>query len=237
MDLGGFTVDLLDWLYPKRCVLCDQVCRKNEDAAHICADCLALLPHNHNACSTCALPLQLEEKLQCGQCLSKQPIWTSAHALWRYESQAQWLIQHYKYAKAYYLDRSFSELLSTYADRLLQDQFDAVVAVPMHKRRWVSRGYNQAEVLARSVAQQLELPLLAREVERVKNTPRFAAGQDKQARRRAIKGAFRVNEDMPERLLIVDDVKTTGATSEELARVLLRAGAKEVSVLVLARTG
>lgn len=235
--LGALTL-----LYPKRCVLCEQPCKEGspvqpfQDVAHICAACLALLPHNNKACNTCALPLQLEESVQCGQCLGKQPIWASAHALWRYESQAQWLIQHYKYAKAYYLDRSFSALLAAYADRLLQDQFDAVVPVPMHKRRWVSRGFNQAEVLARAVAKQLDLPLLAREVERVKNTPRFAAGQDKKARRRAIKGAFRVNADMPDRLLIVDDVKTTGATSEELARVLLQAGAKSVSVLVLART-
>ena len=233
----------LDFLYPKRCVLCDQACQgvnsahKSKDVAHICADCLALLPHNHHACSTCALPLQLDEALQCGQCIRKQPIWASAHALWRYESQAQWLVQHYKYAKAYYLDRSFSALLAAYADERLQGQFDAVVAVPMHKRRWVSRGYNQAEVLARAVAQQLGLPLLAREAERVKNTPRFAAGQDKKARRRAIKGVFRVSGAVPERLLIVDDVKTTGATSEELARVLLKAGAKSVAVLVLARTG
>lgn len=227
---------LLDWLYPRHCVLCEKRCQTGVDAAHICADCLVLLPHNDSACTRCALPLQQDEKLQCGQCLKQPPVWASAHALWRYESQAQWLIQHYKFAKAYYLDRSFSALMAAYADRLLQDQFDAVVAVPMHKRRWVSRGFNQAEVLARAVARQLELPLLARQVERVKNTPRFAAGQDKKARRRAIKGAFRVNGAMPERLLIVDDVKTTGATSEELARVLLQAGAKCVAVLVLART-
>lgn len=227
---------LLNWLYPQCCALCEQRCRSGESASHICVNCLNLLPNNDNACTTCALPLQLGEALQCGQCLKKQPIWTAAHALWRYEAEAQWLIQHYKFAKAYYLDRSFSELLAAYADRLLQEQFDAVVAVPMHRRRWISRGYNQAEVLARAVAMQLDLPLLTQEVQRVKNTPRFAAGQDKQARRRAIKGAFRVDAAILGRLLIVDDVKTTGATSEELAKVLLRAGAKSVSVLVLART-
>ncbi|PIE37324.1 MAG: phosphoribosyltransferase [Gammaproteobacteria bacterium] len=226
---------LLAPLYPPHCLLCEQPA-DNRRCPYLCNTCLQSLPRNHPACPRCALPLQQPQAPLCGACLQRAPIWTSAHALWRYEAQAQWLIQHYKYANAYYLDTCLATLLGDYAQRQLQGQFDAVVPVPMHPRRWVSRGFNQAQVLAQGVAAALALPLLAQPVLRIKNTPRFAAGQDKAARRKAIKGAFQVNADMPERVLIVDDVKTTGATSEELARVIKQAGAQQVSVLVLART-
>lgn len=222
-------------LFLRRCALCEQDCAGSA-LAHICDRCEQTLPHNRSACRTCALPLEAEHNTQCGECLKKPPIWASAHALWRYEDDARELIQHYKFAKAYYLDRSFGRALAHYADRLLQGQFDAVVAVPMHKRRWVSRGFNQAQILAQAVAEALDLPLLSHQAQRVKNTPRFAAGQNKQQRRKAIKGAFNIEGKMPARVLIVDDVKTTGATSEELARVIRKAGAESVSVLVLART-
>lgn len=228
----------LDWLYPRRCVLCEQTC-SDSALAHICNTCEQALPHNSPACMSCALPLQGKENRQCGECIQRPPIWTSAHALWRYEDDARQLIQQYKYAKACYLDKSFSQALSLYADKRLRDQFDAVIAVPMHKRRWVSRGFNQAQILAQAVAKTLDIPLLSHDVERIKNTPRFAAGQSKTQRRQAIKGAFSVNADRfvgVDRALIVDDVKTTGATSEELAKQMLKAGVKEVSVLVLART-
>lgn len=223
-------VNLLSIFYPKHCALCES------PGDYLCADCQQELPVNHNACSTCALPLEIDHQGQCGECLKKAPIWQSAHSLWRYEADAQWLIQHYKYAKAYYLDQSFSQLMYSYADTRLKGQFDAVVAVPMHKRRRVSRGFNQAEILAGSVAEALDVPFIQYGIERTKNTPRFAEGQDKQTRKKAIKGAFSVKTHLPARLLVVDDVKTTGATSEELGRALLQAGAREVSVFVLART-
>jgi ComF family protein len=113
---------------------------------------------------------------------------------------------------------------------------DAVVAVPLHRRRERERGFNQADILARAVAQRLHRPVLRRAVERVRPTPP-QAGKARD-RVRNVRGAFAVRDQ--ERidgrsLLLVDDVLTTGATVNECAKVLMKAGARAVLVYTLAR--
>jgi ComF family protein len=115
-------------------------------------------------------------------------------------------------------------------------EWDALVPVPLHwARRW-RRGFNQAEVLARAVARQHRLPVLRGSLRRLRATPPQQG--DIEARRRNVRDAFAVTAGTDVaglRLLLVDDVFTTGATVDACARVLLRAGAADVGVLTLAR--
>jgi ComF family protein len=110
---------------------------------------------------------------------------------------------------------------------------DAVVPVPLHRRRLAERGFNQAVVIARPLARALGVPLVVGRLVRVRPT-RPQVGLDAEARERNVRGAFRVRRAVSGRVLLVDDVWTTGATLAEAARVLVDGGA-DVRTLTLAR--
>jgi len=131
--------------------------------------------------------------------------------------------------------RHLAQLLAEAAPQYLSLQdWDGLVPVPLHwLRRW-RRGFNQAEVLARAVGARHRLPVLAGALARVRPTPQQHG--DLEARRRNVREAFAVRAVVTgRRLLLVDDVFTTGATADACAAALLRAGAAEVGVLTLAR--
>jgi len=110
-----------------------------------------------------------------------------------------------------------------------------VVPVPLHPRRLAARGFNPAAVLAREVARELGLSWSPRALERRRDTP-SQTGLDRRARRRNVAGAFRARERLAGRVILVDDVVTTGATAAAAARALRQAGARAVVLLAAART-
>ncbi|QTF91487.1 phosphoribosyltransferase family protein, partial [Halomonas sp. BM-2019] len=109
----------------------------------------------------------------------------------------------------------------------------AVVPVPLHPRRARERGFDQAEWLARRLARRLEVPL--RRARRVRHTP-SQRGLDRAERRANLRDAFRVEAALPPRVVLLDDVMTTGATLDALAAACRRAGAAEVEAWAVART-
>jgi ComF family protein len=113
-------------------------------------------------------------------------------------------------------------------------RIDAVVPVPLHRSRERRRGFNQAEIAARVVARHLDVPLARSLLRRVRETPPQASLP---AGRRAtnLRGGFAVTEEPPERVLLVDDVTTTGSTFDEAASVLRRAGVATVYALAIGR--
>jgi len=117
----------------------------------------------------------------------------------------------------------------------LRGEIDVVLPVPLHPRRLVERGYNQSALLAVPIAGVLGAPLAVRALRRVRHTPR-QAGLDRARRLVNLDGAFVAERMMKgERVLLVDDVRTTGATLDACSRVLLAAGAREVRAAVVAR--
>lgn len=149
-----------------------------------------------------------------------------------YEGTLRKLIHLFKYSGVRRLAQPLAALL---ADALPRDrQFDLVTAVPLHWRRRWQRGYNQAELLGRAIARARGIPS-ANVLRRVAAT-RAQAGLSNAQRRENVAGAFRARRRVAGlRILIVDDVMTTGATLGACARALKKAGAKSVSVLSLAR--
>jgi ComF family protein len=140
-----------------------------------------------------------------------------------------------KHGRRLSLLRRLARLLAEEAPQYLALQdWDGLVPVPLHwVRRW-RRGFNQAEVLARAVGRRHGLPVLSRVLRRVRATPRQHG--DFEARRRNLRHAFLARVDVAgRRLLLVDDVFTTGATADACAATLLQAGAAAVGVLTLAR--
>ncbi|MDR2678947.1 MAG: ComF family protein [Zoogloeaceae bacterium] len=222
----------LDALLPSACLLCGAAC----GAEPVCADCraeLPALPPHH--CPICLEATPYGER--CGACLAHPLHFSELIALYAYAFPLDRLVLALKYEARFALARWWAEMLAT---RLAANATDAILPVPLHPERLAERGYNQAEILARPLARALRLPLLADVLEKSRATPQQSAS-DREARRKNLRNAFTLRpQALPhirgKRLLLVDDVLTTGATLDEIARLLLRHGAAEIRAATVART-
>lgn len=177
----------------------------------------------------------------CGQCRREPRPWGAVLSHRPYDGPLRELILAYKFQRRLEAGRALQEcLLAAYERglRTLPDlpPPDALVPVPLHPRRLLLRGFNQSREIARLVARRHGLPIEQGALRRIRRTvPQMELARE--ARAENIRGAFRAEAPLVEgkRLLLVDDIMTTGSTLEECARELLRAGAKRVDVLVLAR--
>ena len=189
-------------------------------------------------CAACKTPFQnrypLDEHGLCALCRNGLRGFDAAYCYGAYEGALRELIHLFKYGKM----KPLADPLSGYlASALPRDQrFDVVAPMPMHWLRRMRRGFNQAELLAAATARRCGVPMI-RAARRVRAT-RMQAGLSNSVRRQNVAGAFQVPR--PElvkgrRVLLVDDVLTTGATASACGTALKRAGARSVSILTLAR--
>jgi len=156
----------------------------------------------------------------------------SAYCYGAYDGTLRELIHLFKYSRMRGLARPLGDLLM---GALPRDQhFDAVVPVPLHWRKRWQRGFNQSELLGRIIARRRGIPL--RKILRRSASTRAQAGLSNAQRRENVSGAFRVRRRVPGmRILLIDDVMTTGATVAACGQALKRAGARSVTVLTVAR--
>lgn len=220
------------WLLPAACPLCGCQIAPGQD---FCADCERALPGIGPACSRCAAPFEspvLSEQT-CGRCQQVPPTYTAVHALFRYTAPIDRLIHGAKYAGR--LD--WAALLGRQLARHVRNRpcsFDALVPVPLHRARLRERGYNQSLELARPLAKDLGLPLL-HAVKRVRATsPQTSLSREERIKN--VRRAFVANQDVEGlRIGLVDDVMTSGATVDAVARCLMKAGATTVEIVTVAR--
>jgi ComF family protein len=221
-----------DWLLTPSCTLCGERVSRGQA---FCDGCERSLPLLGSGCAVCATRLAPgADSLICGACQQRPPRYVSVHTPFRYAAPIDRLIQGAKYnARFDWLDMMARRLAEHVRARA--SGVDAIVPVPLHRSRLRSRGYNQALELARPVARSLRLPL-RQELERVRPTPpQTALSPDD--RRRNVRNAFAAAGDFTGlRVALIDDVMTTGATAQAVARCLRRAGAASVEVWVVART-
>ena len=219
------------------CLLCDEPA---EAEMPICVACETDLPWLGDHCQTCALPL-FAAGLTCGECLLEPPAFEQVVVPWRYGFPVDSLITRFKHNAKW----PFGHLLADVLGQYLQHRFDeglprpdVLLPVPLANKRLRQRGFNQAAMLARWLSQSLDLPCEERVLRRVKET---GAQQDldAKARKHNLRNAFSLMPDArikDRHLALVDDVLTTGATAQALARLLMNAGAARVDVYCLART-
>jgi ComF family protein len=189
-------------------------------------------------CDGCGAPFEYAAAERCAACLARPRAFGRARAAVLYDDASRDIILQFKHADRTDLARLLSSWISRAADELLSEA-DAIAPVPMHRTRLLARRYNQAAELARPLARRHGLVYLADALERAKRTD-SQAGKSGSARRRNVAGAFVVPPAQRRRvegrrILLIDDVLTTGATAEACARALLGAGAKAVDVAVAAR--
>ena len=176
----------------------------------------------------------LDDRGVCAACRSGLQGFDYAASFGMYEGALRSLIHLYKYSGMWPLAKP----LAGYLERAipLDESFDAVVPVPLYwKKKW-DRGFNQAELLARYVAKRRGIPVIS--VLRRKRSTATQAGLASAGRRRNVAGAFalRARKDIAgKKILLIDDVMTTGATASACASVLKRGGAKSVSLFTVAR--
>ena len=168
----------------------------------------------------------------CGECLDRAPYYDSVTVPFAYAFPVDALIKAYKYSGNLHLAPVLANLLAPE----IADMPDMVVAMPLSDARQRERGFNQAHELARHLAARIAVPLLARACRKVTNTPPQASLPWAE-RTRNVRGAFVCDVTLTGRnVAVVDDVMTTGATLNELARNLKRAGAARVTGWIVART-
>ena len=190
-------------------------------------------------CSSCRTPFlnnfPLDTEGRCALCRSGLRGFDAAYCFGAYTGVLRELIHLYKYGRVKTLARPLGELLAAALPR--EERFDAVTAVPLHWRRRWQRGFNQADLLARSIARHCGIPVV-HALKRTHPTP-AQAGLGHTARRRNVAAAFasrgRTAAVAGKRMLLIDDVMTTGSTAAACALALKKAGAARVVLLAIAR--
>jgi ComF family protein len=231
---------LADFFFPPRCPFCGDRTQE-EFSAGICFSCFAQIRKTtHPHCPRCGVSFASDtgQDHLCSDCLPGTGYFTKARAVAHYEGIMPEIISRYKYRGDSRLAKSLGDLLAGYEDPDFSFRdYRLVVPVPLHFRRLRQRGFNQSLLLARRLSRKYCLPLDFTTLRRIRATvpqTELSAAE----RRKNIRGAFAVFQAQAVRekdILLVDDVFTTGATVEECARVLLKAGANRVDILTLAR--
>ena len=230
---------LSNLLFPDdlKCIICDEELPCYTKFG-VCESCFQTLPFiTENICERCGEPIDDLSNF-CNRCKNKQvKFFTKARAVFSYENQIVALLHTLKFKQGRYLARYLSEFLIELFKK--QDwQIDYVVPVPTSKKRLKQRGYNQTELITKPFCQKLNLPLNTTNLIKQKHTlPQTElVGAD---RYENLIGAFTVTDKnlfKDKNILVIDDIMTTGSTMEEISRILIKNGAKNVYALTVAHT-
>lgn len=232
-------INILDYLYPPRCPVCDRPVLQKQSHDGFCTACIEKLPIiRGKRCCKCGRALSSLEKEYCSDCLKYG--WTHIYdkglSLCTYDDTIRGIIYRLKYGKRSEYADALGKLLSdAFGEALKRAGAEGVVAVPLHENRIRKRGYNQAALLAKSFSKYSGIPFCAHYVERVKDTKPLKS-MTRSERQNNLKKAFKIgrNDVKLKVSIVIDDIYTTGSTIDALAEVLKEAGVRKVYFLTVA---
>lgn len=229
----------LDLLFPEEgvCFYCDKYYEEVKED-HVCSECRdKLIFINEDKCPVCGKPAYHGNSLQrCSYCINKTFYFKKAISPLEFTGLLRKSIYRYKYESKPYFYKSFGEFMINAFKKENIGSIDLIVPVPLHRVRKAERGYNQAELLAKYLSSKLSIPLDNRNLIRTKSTI-IQNRLLRHEREENIKGAFKIKDNgvfKDKRILLVDDIFTTGATVNECSKVLRECGANEVYVITIA---
>jgi len=246
LDLKGLARGLVSLFLPADCKICNQAL-ESLNFSYICENCWGKvkwlkMPY----CSRCGKPFpaslasQELPSLLCAECRQDSSPFKKIFVPTLYEGVMKEAIHLFKYHRKKGIMKRLEKTLKFYffhtAD-LPFSKFDLVVPIPLHRKKLKERGFNQAELLARVIATHFDLKLVKNNLKRVKAT-KSQTSLSRKERLENIKGAFQFrnkDEFREKKIILVDDVYTTGTTVREAAKVLKKAKAREVYIFTLAR--
>lgn len=229
-------------VFPSQCLLCACTLK----GGLLCTNCQHDLPHTYGQLLCCQCGVSVESLSHfCGSCLHHPPAFSRSFMPFSYEYPLDSLIHKFKYHGNLTAGKLLGQLLAeavkhhiTYNSDLAVP--DLIIPVPLHwMRRW-QRGFNQAEILAKHLADELHIPACSRIVHRKHRTP-SQKGLSRNERQKNLRHSFAISKKglhtiKNKHIAIVDDVVTTTATVRELSALLIKQGARDVQVWALART-
>ena len=230
----SFVEEMVNLLYPRRCPICQEIL--TDRTVLICTSCRKkAVPIGEPKCKKCGKPLSGQMQEYCSDCRSREHFFTKGWAVFPYKKEIKQSVYQFKFHnKREYQEFYASEMVRIYGREILSWKPDAVIPIPMYRRKQRKRGYNQAELLAGLVSKKLGIPMDKEMLCRVRNTTPQKELTQKE-REKNLRHAFKVRKKALQggKFLLIDDIYTTGATVDAAAKALLDAGAAEVRVLVL----
>lgn len=229
----GLKENLWEILFPPRCAVCDGVMA---EGGRICPECEKKVRRIcEPVCKKCGKPLGDGRREYCADCTGKRHFFKQGKAVFVYGDGIRGSMYRFKYANRREYARFYAdEAIKLYGGWIREKGIGAVVPVPMYARKERGRGYNQAAVFAAAVAARAGLPVERKMVLRVRNTTPQKELNDVE-RRANLKKAFQLAPNIVQykKVLLADDIYTTGSTADAVAEVLLGAGVQEVYVLCI----
>lgn len=228
---------LLNFLFPEKCLICEKHIEQNK----ICNDCWGKCTFiTKPYCSLCSHPFEYEtsDNAICGACVMKKPKYDRGISIFKYDEYSKKLIHSFKYKDQLHILDYFINLIINRAKDIL-DNTDIIAPIPIHKHKLLKRGYNQAALLAFNVAKKTKIYYCPQLLIKDKSTPP-QAGLNKSQREKNIKNSFKLNSKFSKniegkKILLIDDVITTGATIKECCKILQKAKPAKIFVISLAK--
>jgi len=225
---------IIDIIYPRRCPICGDIAIPKGELA--CPSCkLKLVPIEEPRCKKCSKPIDSEEKEFCLDCERKHHHYIKGYALWIYDSHMKKSMTEFKFhGRREYSEFYVDEIVKRYGKDIQRIAPDVLVSIPIHKTKQLQRGYNQADILAKGIGKELNIPVLSHLLLRDKKTLPQKQLNDKE-RLKNLEKAFAFSKEENDKyqkairkVMLVDDIYTTGSTMEACTNILLKNGIEDV---------
>lgn len=222
--------DILNIVYPRRCAICDKVVASNKCICKHCEDKPCYIRDVY--CLKCGKQISINTDELCSDCKKNSHYFSYGACVFLYDSCMRESLMKFKYsARPEYARYYGREMMRLIYERKID--FDLIVPVPLHRRRYIKRGYNQAEELAKVLSTQMSIPYI-NALKRVRKTLP-SKSLTRQERRLNLKNAFKLEYDISGyNILLVDDIYTTGATIDLCSMILRKGDAKSIKFIAVA---
>lgn len=230
---------LLDFVYPRNiyCILCDEAIEKT-DSYSLCTDCREEVKFiTSRFCEKCGKPLEpmyLPQK--CPDCIQNVHYFTKGFSCVEYDDKIKKLVYDLKYYKKRYLAYHMAEMMTARFVKLGWDKPDVIIPIPLHPRKERERGFNQSSLIAKYVGELIDVPVECKIILRTRETE-TQNKLNKEERKENLKNAFQMIENQKftnKKILILDDIYTTGSTIDACAKELGKAKPKEIKFMTFA---